>query len=171
MWQMELQTFVAITCQATLRAPAPAQAYFQSVSGMFGRIRAAVSARPDVSLCAQFQHSLLSYLCSGGLEWGACGLQAYLFTLRASSIVHPPASFEGFFTFLCSLLFWEQVMGSAHGSLLWHSWISVWSGSAGILSYRTYRPFGTHLRYFYCSKLNTTTACHHFILLYWAETW
>lgn len=41
-------------------------------------------------------------------------LRAYLFTLRASSFVtHPPVSFEGFFTFLCSLLFWEQVMGAS----------------------------------------------------------
>lgn len=32
---------------------------------------------------------------------------------------------------------------------------SVWSGSAGILSYSTYRLFHTHLRYFYSSKLNS----------------
>lgn len=49
---------------------------------------------------------------------------------------------------------------------LWHSWI---------LSYSTHRSqfFSAHLRYFYGSKPNSVTVCHHLLtmLLRWTETW
>lgn len=106
---------------------------------------------------APFQHLLASYLCSGELEWGACRLRAYLFTLRASSIV-PPTSFDRFFTFLCVVVLgtghWARHMGASCGISE-----SVWSGAAGILSYSTYRLLHMHLSFFffffYSGKLNS----------------
>lgn len=113
---MELQTFVAITCHAAASAEL-------RLGPIFRLIRVCLAGSALLYQCDQpflpawFQH--LS-LISGAEGWneGHAGFRAYLFTLRASSIVPPPASFEGFFTFLCSLLFWEQVTGPAHGSLL-----------------------------------------------------
>lgn len=128
-----------------------------------------------ISVTSRFDPLGFNIACLLSLERraGMRGMQASGLPVYSEGFLHcpPSASFEGFFTFLCSLLFREQVTGEAHGSLLWHSWISVWSGSAGILSYSTYCPFHTHLRYFYSCKLNSMTECHHFILLYWAETW
>lgn len=164
MWQMEVQTFVAITCHATLSAALRLRPISSTKGGMFGRIRAALSAWPPAFT---LQTSTFACLLSLEERAGMRGMQASGLPVYSEGFLHcsPPASFEGFFTFLCWLLFWEQVMGSAHGSLL-NSSISVWSGSAGILSYRTY-----------CSclmrgyKLYSISECHHLIPFYWAETW
>lgn len=110
MWQMELQTFVAVTCHATLSAGL-------RLESIFSPIRVCLAGSAPLYQCDQpflpsrFQHLLVSYLRSGGLEWGACGLQAYLFTLRASSIVSLPSFLWRIFHIFVLVV----VLGTGHG--------------------------------------------------------
>lgn len=168
MWQMELQTFVCCYLSSCSECRSSARAYFQCDSGMFGRIWAAGSVWP-----AAFTRLVSTFACLLSLQWraGMRGMQAAGLPVYSEGFLHcPPAPqlpFEGFFTFLCSLLFWEQVTGSAHGSLLWHSWIFVWLGTAGILSYSTYRSPSYTPEIFlqlYAKQYDTMSSLYPFIL-------
>lgn len=115
MWQMEPRRAVAITCHAPL-----------SAEPIFSLIRVCLAGSTLLYQCDQpfffFRPLCISaFACLLSLQRraGMRGTQASGLPVYAEGFLHcsPPASFEGFFTFLCSLLFWEQVMGSDHGSL------------------------------------------------------
>ena len=79
-----------------------------------------------------FKVSPVSYHWSRGLEWRACRLQAYLFTLRASSIVPSNFLLRIFHIFVLLVVLGTGECGGCVETLLWHSWILPgWSEFSG----------------------------------------
>ena len=117
---MEPRAFVAVTCHAALSAAPRLGPIFSPIGRGLGRILAALS------LPAQFQHLLVSYLPRprpwneghAGLG-GLGGLPVYTEGFLhcpphpppPATLPPPSTSFDGFFTFLSSPLFWEEVTG------------------------------------------------------------
>lgn len=167
MWQMELQTFVFYYLSCYFEFRASAQAYFQSDSGMFGRICAAVSVRPEV-----FTRLRSTFACLLSLQRraGMRGMQASGLPVYSEGFLHcSPCSFlcRIFHIFVLAV-----VLGTGRG-LGTREPLVAFLTLCLVEFFPTAhnRLFPTHLRYFYSRKLNSTTVCHHFILLHWAETW
>lgn len=88
----------------------------QEDSGMFGSICATVSVWPDIFFFYQFGLNICLPLISAveGMEWGACRLEAYLFTLRVSSSVpqHPTTSTPSFLSRIFHIFVFAVVLGT-----------------------------------------------------------
>lgn len=154
-----------LSCYFECRASA--QAYFQSDSGMFGRICAAVSVWPDVFYPLGFNICLSLISAAAGWNEGHAGFRPTCLLWGLPPLFPPQFPLKDFSHFCASCCFGNRSQAGHMGA----SCGIPESLSGWILSYSTYRLFHTHLRYFYSSKLNSVTACHHFILLRWAETW
>lgn len=170
MWQMEPQTFVAITCHATLSAEL-------QLRPIFSLIRVCLAGSVLLYQCDQpflpLQHLLFSYLCSGGLEWGACRLQAYLFTLRASSIV--PTSLPPNFLWRISHIFvLVVVLGTGHGLGTWEPPVAflnlclVWLSRNSFLQHISSLSNTPEI---FLQQWTIQHDYHRFVLFHWAETW
>lgn len=148
MWQMELQTFVAITCHATLSAELRAR------GPIFSLISVCLAGSVPLYQPAWFQHllGLLSLECRG-LEWGAWRLPVYSEGFLHCSPSSPPQlPLKDFSHFCARCCFGNRSRARHMGASRGIPESLSGSGSAGILSYSTYRLFRTHLRYFYSRK-------------------